>query len=164
MLRKLARYVVFLLVGFAVLGGILYAAGLRVVMDGGGGIGLAFTKSAEKRAAEIEKHRAAQRAQSPPPAPAQPSREAAALPSSATAEKPSPAAAGPSFYWTNFRGPEQDGHYRQQPVRTDWGRGLTPLWKQPQRCSSTSWAFLPGGAYSTFRSAGLAGFGFCTRL
>ena len=53
MLRKLVRRVFFVLVGLAVLGGILYAAGLRVVQYGGGGIGVAFTKSAEKRAAEI---------------------------------------------------------------------------------------------------------------
>ena len=72
MLRKLARRVLFLLVGLAVVGGILYAAGLRIVFDGSGGIQLAFTKSADKRAAEIEKHREAQRAQAPPPAPAQP--------------------------------------------------------------------------------------------
>ena len=37
MLRKLARRVLFLLVGLAVLGGILYAVGLRIVFDGGGG-------------------------------------------------------------------------------------------------------------------------------
>ena len=67
MLRKLARRVSLLLVGLAVIGGILYAAGLRIVQYGGGGIGFAFTKSLEKRAAEIEKHREAQRAQAPLP-------------------------------------------------------------------------------------------------
>ena len=68
MLRKLFRRVVFLILGLAVTGGILYAAGLRIVFDGGGGIQFAFTKSADQRAAEIEKHREAQRAQAPPAA------------------------------------------------------------------------------------------------
>ena len=57
MLRKWARRVLFLLVGLAVIGGILYA-----------GIQFASTRSADQRAAEIEKHREAQRAQAPPPA------------------------------------------------------------------------------------------------
>ena len=35
MLRKFARRVFYLLVGLAVIGGILYAAGLRIVQDGG---------------------------------------------------------------------------------------------------------------------------------
>ena len=139
MLRKLARRVLFLLVGLAVVGGILYAVGLRVVFDGGGGLHFAFTKSADKRAAEIEKHREAQRAQSPAAAAAQPDPAAAAPSASPTAEKPSPATVTASTHWTNFRGPDRDGHYRQQPVRTDWGRALTPLWKQPV-----------GGGYASF--------------
>jgi len=65
MLRKWARRVFFLLVGLAVIGGILHAAGLRIVQYGDGGIGFAFIKSADERAAEIEKHREAQRAQAP---------------------------------------------------------------------------------------------------
>ena len=48
-----------------------------------------------------------------------------------------------SAHWTNFRGPDRDGHYRQQPVRTDWGGPLTPLWKQPI-----------GGGYGSFVIAG----------
>jgi outer membrane protein assembly factor BamB len=146
MLRKFARRVLFLLAGLAVIGGILYAAGLRIVQDGGGGIQFAFTASLDKRAAEIEKHREAQRAQPSPPAPAQPAPQPSAPSASPTAEKPSPAAVTASTYWTSFRGPDRDGHYRQQPVRTDWGRALTPLWKQPV-----------GGGFASFVSAdGLA--------
>jgi outer membrane protein assembly factor BamB len=34
-------------------------------------------------------------------------------------------------YWTNFRGPNRDGHYRQTPIRTDWpSNGLPELWRQ----------------------------------
>ena len=94
-LRKLVRLVLFLLVGLAAIGGILYAVGLRVVFDGGGGTHFAFTKSADERAAEIEKHREAQRAQAaaapPAPAHAQPDPAAAAPVASPTAEKPAPA-------------------------------------------------------------------------
>src|SRR5687768_12460562 len=117
MLRKFARRVFYLLVGLAVIGGILYAAGLRIVQDGGGGIQFAFMKSLDEQAAEIEKHREAQRTQAPPPpAPSAPRTVApSALP---TAEKPSPATVTASTYWTSFRGPDRDGHYRQRPVRT----------------------------------------------
>ena len=139
MLRKLARRVVFFFVGLAVLGGILYAVGLRIVLDGGGGIHFALTKSADARAAEIEKHREAQRAQAsaPAPVPLDPAAPAPHVPPSA--ETPPPATAKTSTYWTSFRGPDRDGHYRQQAVRTDWGRALTPLWKQPV-----------GGGYASF--------------
>jgi outer membrane protein assembly factor BamB len=148
MLRKLVRRVLFLLVGLAVIGGILYAAGLRIVQYGGGGIDFAFTKSAEKRAAEIEKHREAQRAHAQPPAPAQPDLQAAAPSASPTAEEPSPAAVTASTYWTGFRGPERDGHYRQQPVRADWGGALTPLWKQPVGGGYASFVIADGRAFT----------------
>jgi outer membrane protein assembly factor BamB len=128
MLRKLARRVRFLLIGLAVVGGILYAAGLRIVQSGDGGIHFAFTKSVDQRAVEIEKHREAQRAQVLPPAPAHPAPETVAPSASTEAETP----------WTNFRGPDRDGHYRQ-PMRIDWGSALTPLWKQPV-----------GGGYASF--------------
>jgi outer membrane protein assembly factor BamB len=148
MLRKPARRVLFLLVGLAVTGGILYAAGLRLVQSGDGGIQLAFMKSLDQQAAEIEKHREAQRAQPPPPAPAQPAAEASASSASPAAEKPSPAAPIASTHWTSFRGPDRDGHYRQQPVRTDWGRALTPLWKQPVGGGFASFVVADGRAFT----------------
>ncbi len=137
MLRKLARRVFYVLIGLAAVGTILYAAGLRVVRYGGGGIGFVFTKSADKRAAEIEQHREAQRAQAPPPVQAAPQ---AATPSTApSVDEPPPAAVRASAYWTRFRGPNGAGQYAQQPIRTDWGGALAPLWKQPV-----------GGGYSSF--------------
>ena len=147
MLRKLARRVLFLLAGLAVIGGILYAAGLRIVQYGSGGIGVAFTKSLEKRAAEIEKHRETQRAQTPPPAPAPPAPRASA-PVSPTAEKSPAAVVRASSYWTGFRGSDRDGHYRQQPVRTDWGSALTPLWKQPVGGGFASFVVADGRAFT----------------
>jgi outer membrane protein assembly factor BamB len=148
MLRKWARRVLFLLAGLAMAGGILYAAGLRLVQYGGGGIGVAFPKSAEKRAVEIEKHREAQRAQIPLPAPAKPAPAASAPPASSPTGTPSPAVVRGSAYWTGFRGPARDGHYRQQPVRTDWGPGLTPLWKQPVGGGFGSFVVAQGRAFT----------------
>jgi outer membrane protein assembly factor BamB len=154
MLRKLARRVLFLLVGLAVIVGILYAFGLRLVFDGGGGIHFAFIKSAEKRAAEIEKHREAQRAQAPAPAAVQPAPAAAAPVASPATEKPSPPAVKASTHWTNFRGPDRDGHYRQQPVRTDWGTALTPLWKQPVGGGYASFVIAEGRAFTIEQRGG----------
>ena len=148
MLRKWARRVLYFFVGLAVLGGILYAAGLRLVRYGGGGIGFAFTESAEKRAAEIEKHRAAQRAQAPLPAPTPPTAQPDTPSASPTAEKPLAAAVTTSTYWTGFRGPDGDGHYRQQPVRTDWNGALKPLWKQPVGGGFASFVIADGRAFT----------------
>jgi outer membrane protein assembly factor BamB len=143
------RRLLFLLGGLAVIGGILYAAGLRIVQSGGG-IQFAFTKSLKRQAAEIEKHREAQRAQTPPPAvaPAQPDPQTAASSASPTAEKPPPAVRMASAHWTSFRGPERNGHYHQQPVRTDWGSGLTPLWKQPVGGGYASFVIADGRAFT----------------
>jgi outer membrane protein assembly factor BamB len=148
MLRKFVRRIFYFFVGVAIVGGILYAAGVRIVQYGGGSIGLVFTRSIEQRAAEIEKHRAAQRAQ-PPLAPVQAPDPTPAAPfASPTAEKPSPNAVVISTHWTNFRGPERDGHYRQQPVRTDWGAALTPLWKQPVGGGYASFVIADGRAFT----------------
>src|SRR5688572_13316098 len=149
MLRKWARRVLLLLVGLAVIGGILYAAGLRIIQYGGGGIQLAFTKSVDQRAVEIEKHREAQRAQAPMPAPAPSAPEAAASSASPPPlESRSPALRRASTYWTGFRGPERDGHYRQQPVRPDWGPALAPLWKQPVGGGYASFVVADGRAFT----------------
>jgi outer membrane protein assembly factor BamB len=147
MLRKFARRILFLFVSLAVLGGILYAAGLRVIQYGNGGIGFAFTKSVDQQAAEIEKHREAQRA-TPPPAPLQPDPAAAAPSASPTVEKPSAPALTPSAHWTDFRGRDRDGHYRQQPVRTDWGPSLTPVWRQPVGSGYASFVVADGRAFT----------------
>ena len=145
MLRKLFRGVLLFFAGLLVTGAILFAFGLRIVFSGDGNIHLAFQKSAARQAAEIEEHREAQRAQTPPPAltPSQPAPPTASPAPSTAPSTPAPAAVMASTHWTNFRGPDRDGHYRQRPVRTDWGSALTPLWKQPV-----------GGGYGSFVIAG----------
>lgn len=67
----------------------------------------------------------------------------------ARAEKAIPAAAKPSAteakpksapYWTDFRGPNRDGHYTEQPINVDWAKSPPKLlWKQPV-----------GGGYASF--------------
>jgi outer membrane protein assembly factor BamB len=149
MLRKLFRGLLFLIVGLVLAGGILYAFGLRVVFYGGGDIGLAFQKSAARQAADIEQHREAQRAQAPPQPPVQPAPQPLApATASPPIADPRPAAAKAASHWTNFRGPDRDGHYRQQPVRTDWTSPLTPLWKQPVGGGYGSFVIAEGRAFT----------------
>lgn len=100
---------------------------------------ISLQRSLARQAAEIEAHRAAQRAAPPPVAVAAapaPAATAAVTESSAPAPLPPP-------YWTGFRGPERDGHYRQRPILARWpSDGLRPLWKQPV-----------GGGYASFVAA-----------
>lgn len=112
MLRKILKFAALAFAAVIVVGAILYLFGLRAELDGGGTPRLRFVKSAEAQAEEIARHRETQRAQ------------------------PAPAAA----YWTDFRGPIRDGHYRERPILTDWTAcGPQPIWKQPI-----------GGGYASF--------------
>jgi outer membrane protein assembly factor BamB len=147
-------------------------AGLRLVLDGAGRPRPAFVTSHDAQVAALEAHREAQRRRaaelSPAPsmaaesperadalepdprvaaAPRSNEREAAA-PRSAPEAEPRTATAVPTSsarsYWTGFRGPDRDGHYREMPIRTEWpSRGLAPEWKQPA-----------GGGYASFAIAG----------
>jgi outer membrane protein assembly factor BamB len=48
--------------------------------------------------------------------------------------------AGSGAYWTDFRGPNRDGHYSERPVLTNWpAGGLKKRWSQPI-----------GGGYASF--------------
>lgn len=147
MLRRLPQAAAIGLVGLVVLGTVLYQSfGLRVVLDGGGTPHLRFVESPDARAERIADHRRAQRNQErPPPPPAAP---AARVPSDRSPgntgdrpeSSPTPSAVDLTPYWTDFRGPARDGHYRERPILTNWpALGLTPLWKQPV-----------GGGYSSF--------------
>ena len=139
MLRKLFKAVWITLLVTLVAGGVLYLAGLRVVLDGGGGFHLQFVSSPDRQAAELARHREAQRAAaaavpaqsaSAPvpvaPAPASPSAGAdGAGPAAAPVKSEGPmatavSAAAGSTYWTGFRGPRRNGTYDQQPILTAW--------------------------------------------
>jgi outer membrane protein assembly factor BamB len=159
MLRTILKILAIGALVVVVAAGVLFAMGLRVVLDGGGGVSLRFVESAEKRADAIAQHREAQRAGGDPTAP--PAMVAAVEETAAAIETPpdetvpdaagvAPAAAAalPS-YWTDFRGPRRDGHYREQPVNLDWpAGGLRPAWKQPVGGGYASFVIARGRAFT----------------
>jgi outer membrane protein assembly factor BamB len=117
--------------------------GFRIRLDGGGTPRPTFVVDPETQAAEVARHREAQRQQFV---------AVDAVPTSTPSEGPlqggatviaglaadAPVVAPP--YWTDFRGPFRDGHYRQRTIRTKWpAGGLKPIWKQPV-----------GGGYASF--------------
>jgi outer membrane protein assembly factor BamB len=67
------------------------------------------------------------------------------------AARPSPAAAsaGAVPYWTDFRGPLRDGHYREQPIATNWPpEGPRRLWQQPGGGGYASFVVAEGRAFT----------------
>ncbi|KAF0180072.1 MAG: WD40 repeat-like protein [Limisphaerales bacterium] len=65
------------------------------------------------------------------------SEKAGSAPAKAT---PAEAKAKSPPYWTDFRGPNRDGHYTEQPINVDWAKSPPKLlWKQPV-----------GGGYASF--------------
>jgi outer membrane protein assembly factor BamB len=177
MFRKIARALGIAVVLVIVAGAILYALGMRLQLDGGGGPHLVFVTSEQDHAAEIARHREAQRAQAPvvpSPAPDAPPTVRPDAPTTARPDAPAAATAAPAAdaadmaggldrrtvpaaapgrpataYWTSFRGPARDGHYRQQPILTAWpAAGLRPLWKQPVGGGYASFAIARGRAFT----------------
>ena len=162
MLSKLLKGAGALLLAAIVAGGLLYLAGLRIILYGGGRPHLEFVSSADEHAAELAKHREAQRAAASvaPPAPEAPSAAPAAVPPidsaattpavvskvSGTPADPKPAG---STYWTGFRGPERNGTYEQQALLTAWPpEGPKLLWKQPIGGGYASFAIARGRAFT----------------
>jgi outer membrane protein assembly factor BamB len=153
MLRRLLKAAAVTVAILVVAGAVLYVFGLRVVLDGGGGVHLRFVESPEARAERIAKHRSAQRAD--PGAPAAPAASPAAAPAApaGSATEPGVAAAAPTpvptGLWPDFRGPKRDGHYTERAIRTDWpATGLMPLWKQPVGGGFASFVAARGRAFT----------------
>jgi outer membrane protein assembly factor BamB len=156
-IRRILRGAALALVALIAVGGTLYLFGLRIVLDGGGSPHLRFLESADTQAERLERHREAQRSQPAPPAPAPlppppggdstgPPAELPAVPIPVPATPDRPAG---SAYWTDFRGPNRDGHYRERPIRTDWpSGGLKPMWKQPVGGGYASFAIARGRAFT----------------
>ena len=102
-------------------------SGASVGLSGSGrGIVIEHANS-ERRMQDLEESRRDQeRAQ------AHPARQD--LERSAVAAKPAPAVgppAGPTNYWTEYRGPGRAGIYGETPIRTDWpAEGPPVLWRQ----------------------------------
>lgn len=119
-----------------IIGAVLYLLfGLRVVVGGGGMPRLAFVTPATEQAELIERHRQAQRAASPAADAAVPVAPAVAPVSPAPDSVPSnvgSSAISAMPDWSDFRGPNRDGHYIAQQLLTAWPKGeLAPIWKQP---------------------------------
>ena len=177
MLRKLLKAAAIVIVALVAAGALLYALGLRIQLDGGGSPHLRFIESEKARAEALARHREAQRLvpQSlspsvPGPSVQGPSSSVAGpesrvpAPTEASAGKPGsePRAPSPESravaavdpiaavpYWTDFRGPLRDGHYRQRAIRTDWpAGGLNPIWKQPVGGGYASFVIVNGRAFT----------------
>jgi outer membrane protein assembly factor BamB len=159
MLRNIVKWAVMGLALVLVAGAALFAFGLRVVMYGGGTPRLEFVTSERARSERVARDREARRAASPAPLDAQaaaPVQPAAAEPASQASAQPAPTVAthqplapSPPPYWTDFRGPDRDGHYRERPILTTWpADGLTPLWKQPIGAGYASFVVARGRAFT----------------
>ncbi|MEO6213676.1 MAG: PQQ-binding-like beta-propeller repeat protein [Vicinamibacterales bacterium] len=163
MFKKIAKIVAGLVALLLAVAAILYLVGVRVVLDGGGGLHLARAKSSDQHAADIARHRAAQAALSTPapatpapgtpapgtPAPGTPTTGPAA-PGALAPGSPAPGSPAPlAAYWTDFRGPLRDGRYGERPILTSWpAGGLQPLWKQPVGEGYASFVIANGRAFT----------------
>lgn len=166
MLRRILKAAALTLAALIAAGAVLYVLGLRIELDGGGSPHLRFVESERARADAIAQHRAAQRSlpDSMGPSVTGPSSGSpvAGSPSGSPVPGPSsesrPPSSGPRSagrYWTDFRGPLRDGHYRERSIRTDWpAAGLTPLWTQPVGGGYASFAIADGRAFTIEQRGG----------
>lgn len=152
MRRLLLAAAITIVSGIALVGLLYQFFGLRVRLDGGGTPRLTFVVDPETQAAELARHRQVQRQEfanddvaPAPTAAARPPGE----PTTAATGAAHAAAVATAPYWTDFRGPFRDGHYRQQPIRTPWpGAGLKPIWKQPIGGGYASFVIAHGRAFT----------------
>ncbi len=117
--------------------------GLRVELDGAATQPIFYFGDRASQYAQLEAERARQVEQLPPPESAAtepaPVAETAALVADVIENDP-PVPPAHSAYWTDYRGPQRDGHYTQTPILTDWPEGkLEELWRHPV-----------GGGYASF--------------
>jgi outer membrane protein assembly factor BamB len=60
-----------------------------------------------------------------------------------------PATLSSNAYWTDFRGPNRDGHYAERPILTNWpAGGLRKLWSQPVGGGYASFVIAEGRAFT----------------
>ena len=118
-----------------------------------------FQQAPDAHYAALAKERKDQRAQVEPaaaPTAVSPSTPAAAVDAragaAATAAKTDPVPAEP--YWTGFRGPLRDGHYRERTILTTWPVALSPVWKQLVGGGHASFAVANGRAFTIEQRGG----------
>lgn len=162
MLIRLLKGAALVVVVGIIAAALLYFAGMRLVWYGGGTPHLEFVSSADRQAAEVARHREAQRAAPTPAAPMPPAEPtpavsperggvAAAAPAlaSMSSTRPADPRSPRSSYWTGFRGPQRNGTYDEQPVQTAWPAGGPKLlWKQPIGGGYASFAVARGRAFT----------------
>jgi len=51
-------------------------------------------------------------------------------------------------YWTDFRGPDRDGHYREMEIITQWSDGLEELWRHRVGGGYASFVIAEGKAFT----------------
>jgi len=142
--KLLLTTAVVLVAGIAIVGVLYQFSGFRIRLDGGGTPRPTFVVDPETQAAELARHREAQRHQFG-------NVDAATAPAAAASSvsPPGPSHGIPAPYWTDFRGPFRDGFYRERPIRTDWPRGgLKPIWKQPIGGGYASFVIAHGRAFT----------------
>jgi len=154
MFRKILKGAAIGLMTLLLTAGVLYAFGLRIELDGGGTPHLKFLESEKEKSARLARDRAAQRAQAQPVAPpvitpATPATPGPDVVAPATAPEDAAPAAVAHAYWTDFRGPTRDGHYRERPILTTWpAGGLKPIWKRPVGGGYASFVIARGRAFT----------------
>ena len=161
MISKLLKGAAVLVLLAVTAAGVLYLAGARIVLYGGGTPRVQFASSAHDQADVVARHREAQRAATPAPAAATPAPETAPQPPagegggpSVPGSPPAPAVVDPgpasgSTYWNGFRGPNRDGVYAERRIQTSWpASGPKLLWKQPIGLGYASFAIARGRAFT----------------
>jgi len=137
--------------------GYLFLFGMRVELSGYGVPGFFTFQKPEAHFEQLEKNRAAQKAEEPKSQSVEESKGAtvgsgvaasASAPATPGADKPA-RAAFPAPYWTAFRGAKRDAVYDEMPILTTWPReGLKPLWRQPIGGGYASFSVADGRAFT----------------
>ena len=118
--------------------------GMRTELDGSGRWPIGFTfASPESHYETLERVRAEAKAAAPLESPLEtvertevanldvPEPVSPAEPATEQTSSPLPPATIYDAYWTDYRGPNRDGHYAATPIRADWpADGLPELWRQ----------------------------------
>lgn len=136
--KKLGGSVLVLMVGVMHL---VFLYGMRFEAKGDGITPMFSFRKPEAHIAQLEKSREEQKRAAAAPV------EAPVAVVAASTQMPTVAAE--TGYWTDFRGPQRDGVYRQGPVMTEWpASGLKPLWKQPIGAGYASFVMAGKRAYT----------------
>lgn len=130
---------------------LVIAFDLRVEIAGGGMRPHFYFGDQDDHFSALEENRTNQRTPSPTRDIAPPAGPLAGTTNETTGATPvtAPAPSTGQAYWTDFRGPNRDGHYGEMAIRTDWpGTGLEPLWSQPIGGGYASFVVADGRAFT----------------